>query len=157
MKIDFPKLIASVLVCQLAGIIGSFFTFDSVKTWYLTINKPFFTPPSWLFAPVWIILFTLMGISLYLIWVKKIDFLKKKTALIFFSVQLVLNTLWSVIFFGLKNPLVAFIEIIFLWFAIFLTAVKFYPLNKKASLLFVPYLLWVFFAALLNLFIILLN
>lgn len=146
------KLIISILICEFAGIIGSIFTSRSVTEWYPTLVKPSINPPSWIFAPVWTILFLLMGISLYLVWNKK-----NKIALIFFSIQLGLNILWSIIFFGLKSPLFAFIEIILLWVSILITIIKFYKISKNAAYLLIPYLLWVTFAAILNFLIFKLN
>jgi translocator protein len=154
-NINFFKFIPSIVICQLAGIIGSFFTVSSVSTWYVTLNKPFFNPPHWLFGPVWITLYLLMGISLYLIWNN--DGKDSKSALIVFSIQLGLNTLWSLLFFGLKNPLLAFIEIILLWLFIVLTILFFYQKSKTASFLLIPYLLWVSFASVLNFSIFYLN
>jgi benzodiazapine receptor len=119
------------------------------------LNKPFFNPPHWLFGPVWITLYLLMGISLYLIWNN--DGKDSKSALIVFSIQLGLNTLWSLLFFGLKNPLLAFIEIILLWLFIVLTILFFYQKSKTASFLLIPYLLWVSFASVLNFSIFYLN
>ncbi|MEK6969392.1 MAG: TspO/MBR family protein [Nanoarchaeota archaeon] len=156
-KINYWKLAISIVVCQLAGFIGSFFTVSSVSTWYLTLNKPFFNPPSWLFGPVWISLYFLMGISLYLIWKKGIKNKQSKTAVSLFGVQLILNSLWSILFFGLRSPLFAFIEIITLWIAIILTIKYFYKISKVASYLLIPYMLWVSFAAILNFFIFYLN
>lgn len=151
-KINYWKLIASIIICQLIGIIGSFFTISSVSTWYLTLNKPSFNPPGWIFGSVWTILYLLMGISLYLIWNKK-----SKTAIIFFVIQLFLNLSWSILFFGLKSPLLAFIEIILLWLAILLTIIITYKISKPAAYLLIPYILWVSFAIILNLFIVILN
>src|SRR3990167_6158490 len=94
----FLKLLLAIVICQGAGLIGSIFTFNSVNTWYITLNKPFFNPPSWIFGPVWTILYLLMGISLYLAWNTK------KVSLKWFWIQLGLNSLWSILFFGLKNP-----------------------------------------------------
>jgi translocator protein len=156
-KINYFKLVFSIIVCQLAGIIGSFFTVSSVSTWYLTLNKPFFNPPGWLFGPVWVILYFLMGISLYIIWDKGIKSSKSKIALSVFGLQLILNSLWSILFFGLKSPLLAFIEIIFLWITIILTIICFNRISKSASYLLIPYILWVSFAAILNFSIYYLN
>ncbi len=155
------KLILSILVCQLAGIIGSIFTIESVNTWYKQINQPFFTPPSWIFSPVWITLYAMMGISLYLIWSydtdKSSDKKLIKAGYIFFFIQLGLNSLWSILFFGLKSPLYAFIEIIILWSMIMLTIFTFYRIKKASAYLLVPYLLWVSFAGILNLYFVILN
>ena len=153
MKIDWKKMIMAILICQFAGIIGSFFTSASVTTWYATLSKPFFSPPNWVFGPVWITLYTLMGISLYLIWKKRNNILAVNT----FYLQLGLNAIWSIIFFGLKNPALALFEIIILLIALFATIVRFYLLDKNAAYLLYPYLLWGLFASLLNFNIMLLN
>lgn len=147
--VDFVKLIASLLMCYAAAFIGSFFTFQSIPTWYASIQKPWFNPPNWVFGPVWTLLYTLMGVSLYLVWMKH----KDKKALYLFGVQLVLNIVWSLIFFGLHNIGLAFIEIVFLWMAIAVTIGSFMKISKTAGLLLIPYLLWVSFAAVLNLYI----
>ncbi|MCX6739709.1 MAG: tryptophan-rich sensory protein [Candidatus Parcubacteria bacterium] len=145
-KINWFRLVASIAICELAGIIGSFFTMDGVRNWLPTLIKPSFNPPNWIFGPVWTLLFLLMGISLYLVWEKKAEI----KALIIFGLQLLLNILWSVLFFYMHNPLSAFIEIIVLWILIFLTIIEFYKISKRASYLLIPYLLWVSFAAVLN-------
>lgn len=148
---DLLRLVGFIFLCQAAGLIGSIFTFNSVNTWYLTLEKPFFNPPSFVFGPVWTTLYFLMGVSLFLVWGKK------KTDLKWFWIQLSLNTVWSIIFFGLKNPLFAFIIIILLWISIFQTIKSFKKVNKTASYLLYPYLFWVSFASILNLSIVLLN
>ena len=142
-EFNLAKFIFCILITEGAGIIGSFFTMPSVQTWYLTINKPSFQPPSWLFAPVWTLLFFLMGVALYLVW-------SKKNKITWFWVQLLLNILWSFLFFGLHSPIVALFEIVLLWFAILITIIKFWSFNKKASILLIPYLAWVAFASYLN-------
>ncbi|MFH1669275.1 MAG: TspO/MBR family protein [Candidatus Woesearchaeota archaeon] len=152
---DVPKLICSILICQTAGVAGSFFTAKSASTWYGTLNRPGFTPPDWLFSPVWITLFALMGISLYLVWIKGAG--KNKAALAMFGVQLFLNILWSAMFFGLQSPLLAFVEIIALWAAILVTIAWFYRISRPAAYFLVPYVIWVSFAAVLNFSIFYLN
>ena len=147
------KLIISIILPFLASTIGSLFTVNSVSSWYVTLIKPSFNPPSWVFGPVWTILYFLMGVSLYLIWIKKFD----KNAFTFFTIQLILNALWSIIFFGLKSPLFAFVEIIFLWVAILITIIYFYKINEISAYLLIPYILWVSFAAILNFSIMVLN
>jgi len=143
-KFSLNKFLLCVLITEGAGIIGSFFTTPSIKNWYLnTLIKPVFNPPSWIFAPVWTLLFLLMGIALYLVWTKKNN-------LFWFWIQLILNIVWSIIFFGLHLPLIAFYEIIVLWLATFITIIKFWRLNKTAGILLIPYLLWVTFASFLN-------
>lgn len=156
MHIKWLSLIVSIGVSLLAGIIGSFFTFDAIPTWYAFLNKPFFSPPNWIFGPVWTTLYILMGISLYIIWQSKKS-TKRTQALILFGVQIVLNAVWSILFFGLQSPLVAFIEIIILLFAILLTAKYMYSISKVAGYLFIPYICWVTFASILNFAIYLLN
>ena len=150
MKInDILKLVASVILCQVAGFLGSLFTTPAIPTWYATLKKPFFNPPNWIFSPVWISLFILMGISLFFVW-RRPDHPKFKIAFIFFFVQLILNILWSVAFFGLRSPLLGLMDIVLLWIAILFTIVNFFKVSKMAGVLLLPYLLWVSFAALLN-------
>jgi len=149
------KILVFILICQLAGFIGSIFTTPQIS-WYETLQKPSFAPPNWLFAPVWTILFILMGLSLYWIWEKKLEKNFKK-AIIFFSVQLILNILWSYFFFGLRNPFYGFIEIIILWIFIAITIFEFYKLSKKAGLILIPYIVWVSIATILNYYILVLN
>lgn len=153
--INILKLFGAILICVGMGFLGSLATTPSINTWYVTLNKPVFNPPNWLFAPVWTILFICMGISLYLVWQSKIK--NKSLSLTYFYIQLILNLLWSFIFFTLHNPLFAFIEIIILWIFILLTIIGFYRISKPASLLLWPYLLWVTFASILNFSIYILN
>lgn len=143
------KLIISLLIPQLAGGVGSIFTASSVGGWYQTITKSPLNPPGWIFAPVWTALFLLMGYSLYMIWTSE-NAMDKKKAYWIFGAQLALNTLWSVFFFGLQNPGLAFFEIIILWLAILANIIVFYQINRWAGYLLVPYLAWVSFAAYLN-------
>jgi len=150
------KFIFCVILCELVGSIGAVFTAMSVKTWYLQINKPSFNPPNWLFAPVWGILFFLMGVSLFLVWQKKGQKPIKK-AITVFSVQFLFNIAWSMAFFGFHSPLAGLIVIIVLWLAIIWTMIEFYKISKPAGLLFTPYLLWSTFAAFLNATILYLN
>ena len=149
---DIFKLLISVGFPLLIGFLGSFFTASSVSTWYVTLNKPSFNPPNWVFGPVWTVLYILMGISLFLVW--KSD---NRLAFILFGVQLGLNLLWSLLFFGLQQPFFAFIEIVLLWGAIIATIIVFYSISRIAALLLVPYILWVTFAAILNFMIYWLN
>lgn len=142
-KVNWPKLIFAIVICQAAGVVGSLFTLSAIPTWYATLVKPSFNPPSWLFGPVWTVLYTLMGISLYLVW-------KNKSAVKLFILQLVANGLWSIIFFGMKNIQLALIEIIVLLILVLATIKKFYKINKIAAYLLIPYLLWGGFASLLT-------
>lgn len=150
------KLAICILIPLSAGWIGSIFTTSSVGSWYLSINKPLFNPPSWVFGPVWTILFILMGISLYLV-IKNGITKKNKAAVYAFGFQMALNILWSILFFGMHSPGAAFIEIIILWLAILVNILLFYKISKKATYLLVPYILWVSFAAVLNFSIWMLN
>ncbi len=140
----------SILVCLSAGMIGSFFTYPAIPVWYAGLNKPFFTPPNWIFAPVWTILYVMMGISAYMIWEKRKENLESVKGLTIFGLQLVLNTMWSVVFFGFKDLFFAFLLIIVLWAAILLNIFQFRKLSTNAALLLGPYIIWVTFAALLN-------
>lgn len=148
--IDILKLIVSIIISQLAGLIGATFTSRAIPTWYATLNKPTFNPPNWLFGPVWTALYLLMGISLFLVWQKGLYYNGVKIALIVFGIQLILNILWSILFFGLKSPLAAFIEIIILWLLILVTILTFYKISRAAAILLLPYILWVSFASILN-------
>lgn len=151
MKINnWTKLLVTVIGSELAGIIGSVFTVSSIPTWYATLNRPPLSPPNWLFGPVWTTLYALMGIAAFLVWKKGLDRKDVKLALGIFLGQLVLNSLWSIIFFGLQNPGAALVEIIFLWLAIVATIIAFAKISKSAAWLLLPYLLWVSFAAYLN-------
>ena len=154
---DFPKLIISVIGCELVGLAGTPFTISAIPAWYSTLNKPFFAPPNWLFGPVWTLLYFLMGVSFYLIWKQGWQKKKIKTASMFFLAQLALNFIWTPIFFGLRAPLPGLIVIVSMWIMIVMTMKKFYPLSTLAFYLLVPYLLWVSFATLLNAVIVLLN
>lgn len=158
MKINnFFKLIIVVGISELAGIIGSFFTISAIPTWYTGLVKPALNPPSWIFGPVWIILYALMGIAAFLIWKNGLERKDVRMALGVFGIQLFLNAIWSIIFFGLKNTGLALIDIILLWLAIVWTMVVFYKISKPATYLLVPYLLWVSFASYLNYSILILN
>lgn len=143
-------LFVFIAIAELAGIVGSFFTVSAIPTWYATIAKPTWNPPSWVFGPVWTMLYAIMGIAAFLIWRKGWDQKAVKIALGIFGVQLFLNAIWSVIFFGFKNPGWAFVDIVFLWIAIVATMVLFAKVSKPALWLLVPYLLWVSFASVLN-------
>jgi translocator protein len=145
----FIPLVISIILAQSAGIIGSFFTASSVATWYSTLTKPLWNPPSWLFAPVWIALYALMGLAAHLVWQNR-TVPGAKWALTFYLIQLILNALWSIIFFGMKNPELAFIEIIILLVFIIITTILFWRINYIAGALMIPYILWVSFATFLN-------
>ncbi len=154
---DVLRLFISLAACFSAGFIGSIFTGDSVRSWYTLLLKPSFTPPSWLFAPVWFLLYVLMGISAFLIWRKGVRDPQVKESLIIFIIQLFLNILWSYAFFGLKSSLYGLIAIVPLWTAILLTIINFYRISRTASFLLLPYIIWVSYATVLNFAIYILN
>ncbi|MCM8759434.1 MAG: tryptophan-rich sensory protein [Candidatus Omnitrophica bacterium] len=149
-------LIASIGICMSAGIIGSIFTSQSVDSWYKAINKPEITPPNWIFAPVWTLLYIMMGISLFFVWTSQRT-ARKTIALIIFFLQLILNMLWSAIFFGLQDVFLALVDIVLLWTGIFFTILAFRRVSNIAAYLLVPYILWVSFATFLNYLIFIMN
>lgn len=151
------KFIVSVIGCELVGLLGTPFTISAIPTWYATLNKPFFSPPNWIFGPVWTILYFLMGVAFYLIWKRGWQKKKIKTAGYYFLAQLALNFIWSPIFFGLRNPLLGLVVIVAMWVSIVMTMKKLYPLSRTAFYLLLPYLMWVSFATLLNAAIVALN
>jgi benzodiazapine receptor len=154
---DIVKLVVSLVACQGAGAIGSIFTAPAIPTWYAALEKPSFNPPNWLFAPAWITLYLLMGVAAFLIWRQGLSHKGVRAALIVFLVQLVLNALWSVVFFGLQSPLWGVVVILALWVAILLTILRFFRLSTAAGSLMLPYILWVSFAAVLNIALFVLN
>ena len=137
------RLAGSVAICLSAGVIGSVFTVPAISGWYQFLNRPVFSPPNWIFAPVWTILYILMGISLYLAW-------RRRARLTWFWLQLVLNANWSSVFFGLRSPKLALLNIIVLWLSIVLAIKDFRRKSVFAAWLLVPYLAWVTFATYLN-------
>lgn len=151
------QFLTSIGVCLLAGLIGSIFTMPAIPGWYAALVKPALIPPSWVFGPVWTVLYILMGIALYLVWIKGWEQKKVKVAMTIFGVQLILNILWSFLFFGLQSPFFALIEVVLLWVAILMTIGAFYRVSVPASVLLVPYLLWVTFAAYLTYGVYILN
>ena len=148
--------IFSLLLPFLAGAIGSAFTYSAIPVWYAGLLKPSFNPPNYLFGPVWSLLYLLMGYSFYLV-LKSDSSEDKKNAVRVFVIQLVLNSLWSIGFFGLRSPILGVFVIIPLWMFIFVMITRFYRINKIAGLINIPYFLWVSFASLLNISIFILN
>lgn len=170
---EILKFIVSIVVCQLAGVVGAAVTVPAIGEWYAGLNKSEFTPPAWVFGPVWTVLYLLMGIALYLVWEKNWEVRLPAVAkngkvwnrvsqklfdgnwrriniILIFAIQLALNILWSVIFFGMKLPGAAFFELLMLWSAILYAAVNFWRVSKPAGYLLLPYLFWVAFAGYLN-------
>lgn len=149
-------LTVSISLPLFAGFIGSSFTYTAIDSWYAYIRKPWFTPPDWIFAPVWTTLYILMGISLYIVWISPQSPARRR-ALLFFFAQLALNTVWSILFFGLQSPSVALYEILVLWLAIYGTIRHVYVISSTAAALMYPYIAWVSFAAVLNFSVAILN
>lgn len=151
------KLILSLALPFIVGAIGSMFTVSSIASWYDFLNKPWFTPPGWVFGPAWSLLYILIGISFYLIWKRGIKTAQAKIAVGIFSLQIFFNGLWSILFFGLQSPILGLINILVLWLLILINIIQFYKLDKRAGLLLIPYICWVTFATLLNYFVWILN
>lgn len=151
------RLIAAVLLCLILGSAGSLVTITGSGSWYESLDKPAFTPPDWVFAPVWTTLFILMGIALFLIWESGTERRDVQVALVVFGVQFALNILWSFLFFGLESPLFGLVDIILLWIMIAVTTVLFYQIRKSAACLLIPYIVWVSIATALNYSIYVLN
>lgn len=149
-------MIVAIGICEIAGAVGSLFTVSQIPVWYSDLIKPPFNPPSWVFGPVWTTLYILMGLSLFIIW-EKTDSPGSKKAILVFLLQLSLNSLWSLLFFGMHNPSLAFVEIVVLWLSILWTIIEFKKISKPAAWLLVPYLAWVTFASYLNLAVAILN
>ncbi|TRZ78178.1 tryptophan-rich sensory protein [bacterium] len=152
----YKRLAISLAIPQLAGLAGSFFTAPAIQSWYVTLQKPSFSPPNWIFGPAWITLYLIMGVSIYLIW-DKLDEQNARGVFRLFWIHLFFNATWSMIFFGLHNPMLAFINIAIIWIFIIVLIFKFWKINKWASYLLVPYFFWVSFASVLNYFIWYLN
>lgn len=148
MKINWILLIGFIVLCNLLGSIGAIWT-SSDSEWYKELNKPNFNPPNWVFGPVWTLLFSLMGIALYLVWTSPSSEIRT-IALVLFGIQFIFNILWSYLFFGAHNLLWSLIEIFVLLLFIMATGIYFYIVNNPAGYLFIPYFIWVAFAGFLN-------
>ena len=145
------RIATVIMTCLAVGYFSSLVTRENIDTWYVTLRKPIFNPPNWLFAPVWTVLYAMMGYAAGRVW-NKIDQEEAnvKKAFLFFLIQLALNALWSFLFFGLQNPMLALVEIILLWLMIYETHVQFKKIDKLAGQLLIPYLIWVSFATILT-------
>ncbi len=141
-----------LLVVSAVGAGGAYFTASSVGSWYAELHKPAYTPPSWLFAPVWTLLYLFMAVAMWLVWRQEEaqEVAQMTPPQMMWVAQLVLNLGWSVIFFGLREPGLALVEIILLWSAVLATTFVFFQVSRPAGLLMAPYLLWLTFAAVLN-------
>jgi translocator protein len=147
---NWMKLVIALIIPQLVAASGAYFTITGIGSWYQTLEKPSWNPPSWVFGPVWTTLYVLMGIALYLVWKSKAPEKQKRRAITLWGIQLFLNFLWSFLFFGQEQILGALLEIVILWLFILFTIFSFARINKLAAWLLVPYISWVTFAALLN-------
>lgn len=156
-KVNWSQLTIAILFCQAAGIFGTVFSTPTIPAWYMTLAKPAFTPPNWVFGPVWLLLYTLMGISLYLIWQHPGNGRDKAHGLMFFYIQLVLNAAWGMLFFGFRSPLIAFVDVVLLWVTVVVTMTYFRKVSTTAAGLLLPYIVWVSFAVILNFVIVVLN
>lgn len=147
----YLRIAAIVLTCLAVGYFSSLVTRDNIPTWYATLKKPFFNPPNWVFAPVWTILYIMMGIAAGRVW-NKVDSDQQnvKKGMYFFIIQLALNALWSYLFFGMHNLFLSIIEIILLWLMIYETYSQFKKVDRLASKLLIPYLVWVSYATILT-------
>ena len=142
-------LAAFVVLTFAAAALGALFTSLSVGTWYTTLRRPSWTPPDWVFGPVWSVLYLSMAVAAWLVW-RQHGLASAAWPLGLFAVQIALNVVWSALFFALRNPGAALFEIIFLWCAILATALSFWRISVPAGWLLVPYLAWVTYAAALN-------
>jgi translocator protein len=147
---DIPRLLISIAICQAAGLVGGWATAASLRDWYPTLRKPWFTPPNWLFPVAWTSLFLMMGVAVFLVWRLGTETPGVAPALAIFGVHLILNMFWSIFFFTLRSPGWGLVELIFFWLSIVATIVAFAPLSTTAAWLMAPYLVWVTFAGLLN-------
>ncbi len=154
---EIGTAVLSILLCLAAGAIGGLVTYPAIPGWYASLNKPSFSPPNWVFGPVWTALYVLMGIAAYAVYRTGMKKQAVRDALAVFGVQLGINVLWSLLFFGLHSPIYGLMCIVALWLAIAITIIRFYAISKTAGLLLVPYILWVSFASLLNFCVWMLN
>lgn len=149
---NYLRYILVISTCLAVGYLSGMVTQDSVTTWYATLKKPFFNPPNWVFMPVWTLLYIAMGVAAARVWSKENETNYKvvRKALLFFIIQLALNALWTILFFGIKNPLLALVEIVLLWLMIYETYTQFKKIDAFSAKLLIPYLAWVSFASILN-------
>ena len=154
---NFLVFVSWLVLCYAAGAIGTIFTFQSIPTWYAGLVKPPLNPPNWIFGPVWSLLYTLMAVAVFLVVKKGFAAEGVKTAVFVFAAQLILNTLWSVVFFGGRTTLIPIFIITAMWVSILACVILFWKISKPASIMMMPYLLWVSFAAYLNVGVFYLN
>jgi benzodiazapine receptor len=150
------SLVISFVIAFAAGYIGTLFAAPAIDTWYASLAKPALNPPNWVFAPAWSLLYACMALAAWRVWERRTD-PRAQRALSVYGAQLIFNTLWSIVFFGLQSPLGAALVIIVLLALIACTAVLFYRIDAKAGYLFIPYIAWVLFATYLNISILIIN
>jgi len=149
-KPDWQSFVFWIVLCELAGVLGSVFTVTAIPTWYQTLTRPSFSPPNWIFGPVWTTLYLLMGVAIALVRQRKNRKGSVQSATTLFVVHLFANALWSPLFFGAKNIPLAFVVIGFIWVSLILLIFRFYAIEKKSAYLLLPYLAWISFATVLN-------
>ena len=155
---DYIVLISSIVICNLTGVVGALTTQTGLSIWYTELAKPFFNPPNWIFGPVWTILYILIGVSIYLVYKNhKIKNKIKNRIYVLFLIQLILNGIWTPVFFGMQEILLGFIIILLLDIFLFIIAYFYHKYNRISFYLWIPYILWVSFAMILNLSIYILN
>jgi tryptophan-rich sensory protein len=147
---EIPKLIISILIVFLAGAVGTVFTLKEITGWYAYLPKPSWTPPNWAFGPIWSTLYVLMGISLFLVWREGLNRKDVQVAIGVFAVQLIINVVWSLVFFGTHNIFGGLVLVLLLWVAILVNIIVFYRISKPAGLILIPYIVWVSIASYLN-------
>ena len=153
----YLRILVSLIIAHTAGLVGSVFTARSIETWYASLNKPTWNPPNWIFAPVWLMLYSLMGYAAYLIWRVRTTDPRADRALTVYAIHLIVNAGWSVIYFGWRDILFAFYWILMLDVLIIVTLVLFWRIKQLAGVLLIPYLAWALFASYLNYTLLLLN
>lgn len=146
---EWPALAVILLICFGIAGLGGAFTSTGLGPWYDSLRKPDWNPPKWVFGPVWTLLYALMAVAAWLVWRRR-ELPPARTGLRLFAAQLVLNLGWTIVFFSIRSPEWAFLEILVLWAAIAATLALFWQVRRSAGLLMVPYLLWVTFAMILN-------
>jgi benzodiazapine receptor len=154
---EVPMLVGSILIPLVIGYLGAIVTLPQISSWYSTLSKPWWSPPNWLFGPIWTTLYVLMGIALFLVWREGIHRRDVRFAILIFGVQLVLSLIWSVVFFSLHALFGSFAIVMLLWLAILANIIAFLIISKWAGLLLVPYIIWVSIASYLNYSVYLLN
>ncbi len=154
---EIPKLLISIIIVFLAGAVGTVSTLPQITSWYAALTKPSWTPPNWAFGPIWSTLYILMGIALFLVWREGLNRKNVRIAVLIFAAQLIINVLWSLIFFGTHNIFGGLILIIILIAAILVNIIVFYRISKPAGLILIPYLVWVCIAGYLNYSVYILN